>query len=230
MDNDDNLRYETEDPSLRNSKDYEKVLKIIQDIWTCGVVERGYGYCYAMSDLIHNLLLIDGIESKLVECNLMCVNRDPPSLHLVGYDGQSDYKEGLDMMNNHVVCVTTNTEYPMLIDLSIGNLIPNIPFICERLNQTSPGKLGIYDFGNSIWTYDQRDSSGFKVARIHQQNMLDRIKLDLITDKKFKRINLILTGIIIVTALNFLRGGADYYQKYINRGNGFGPNQIELTP
>lgn len=132
-------------------------------------------------------------------------------------------------MNSHVVCVTTNTDIPILIDLSIGHLIPGIPFICERLNDDSAGKLANYTILNSVWNYSQKESYSLRLPRIHQQSILERIHLDKKIESNFKTINKIMVIIAFITSINFIRGGADYYQKYINKTNGFGPVQKTLV-
>jgi len=225
--NNDEIRFGSDDKELTQSKEYEKVMLVIKDLWNCGVVQRGEGYCYAMSDMMYNLLALQGIESKLVECTLTVINNNPPSLHLVGHSGQAH--EDVNEMNSHVVCVTTNTDIPILIDLSIGHLIPGIPFICERLNDDSAGKLANYTILNSVWNYSQKESYSLRLPRIHQQSILERIHLDKKIESNFKTINKIMVIIAFITSINFIRGGADYYQKYINKTNGFGPVQKTLV-
>jgi hypothetical protein len=213
----------TRDEELRKTPYYNKAISIIQGLWNSGVIQRAPGQCLSVSDMMYKLLTFEGVPCKIVECNLIVWSKNKPKLDVVGFENLL----GCDpnMINTHVICVT-NTEIPMLIDLSISNIDPNIPFICERLKSEDFQILSQYEFENSTWKYGHKQTSA--IPELHQKTILERINYDNQIDKKFKVITKVIIGLSIITILNFIRGGADFYYKYINRNNGFGPGQHKV--
>ena len=228
-----NVRSLKNTESLSEDKEYKKIISIIENLWDTGVIQRGTKQCYSMSDIICKLLKQNGIDCYLEECALMIMRKNPPELNLVGYplsEGFSRYNDGgasnsLKEMQTHVVCIT-RTKYPLLIDLSIFEYSEDVPFICERINRTDITELAFFDFPNTTFSYSKRSLN--QVPILHQQSIIDRIKTDKELFSSIDRINRILILIISIATLNFIRGGYDFYQKYINTTNGFGPNKIVI--
>ena len=214
------LQYESLDDELKNTLDYQKVMGIINGLWQGGTIKRAPGYCLSVSDMMLKLLHTQGIKSRLAECSVTVITQDPPTISMIGHDGVSTGMK--DEMDNHIV-VITDTEIPMLIDLSVFHFseLTNKPFIVEKLSPSETCGLSEYKFENSRWMYEEKIDS--KVPYLHQQSILDRINLDRKIESNFKLLNKVMIGIAIITSINFIRGSADYYQKYINKTNGFGP-------
>lgn len=164
--------------------------------------------------MLMKILYTKGIESSLVECSLTVSTKNPPSLSLIGHDGilKNQFEPTIGGLDSHIV-VVTKTEIPMLIDLSISTYDSNIPYICDVLNPSEMASLSQYDFENSVWYYETKPYN--KLPKLHQQSILDRIKTDKLIFNKINFINKILIVIAIVTSLNFIRGGVDYYFSYI---------------
>jgi hypothetical protein len=220
---DNNVKWYTDNQELYNDPEYQKIMSVIHNLWNSGVIQRGNGHCYSMSDIICKLLKCSGIDCYLEECNLMILKKDPPEIHLVGYLNTST-KSPLEEIRTHVVCIT-KTKYPLLIDLSISNYIDNIPYICEELNCIGNTDLLNFESENSYFKYSKKIDT--QLPDLHQQSILDRIHTDRKIFKSIDKITKILTVIIVITSLNFVRGGYDFYQKYINQNNNFGPNKIK---
>lgn len=169
----------TFDTALAETKDYKLVHKFLIELWTSGIIQKGGGYCLSMTDMIRTILAQHNIDSDVVECKLTVMGQNPPGLLLVGHDGLRNSTQLTDM-DTHFVCVT-KTEIPMLIDLSIFNVRPEIPFICERLNATNESLeehlLAKYQYENSSWIYQAKEAS--RLPQTHQISMLNRIKNDL---------------------------------------------------
>jgi hypothetical protein len=210
--------------------EYFKIIKqIVDNLHSSGMIETGSGYCLSMSDIVHKLLHKEGIKSKIVECNLMVVVKSPPGLYLMGYKGfhENNY-DSSQKMENHIVCVT-ETEVPILIDLSISHIDKNIPFICAPiLKKEEHTNLVEYDFETSTWTYTERMES--ELPKLHQKSIIDRIKSDQKVKQEINFIKTIIVILFCISTTNFIRGGYDFYQKYINQNNDWGPNKTLVSP
>lgn len=218
------IRLETTNKELLESQEYKSVMEVVGMLYHNGILTRSAGFCLSTSDMLLKLLDAKGISSSLQECSLTVSINNPPALSLVGHDGFTKHLQDYQGLDSHIV-VVTNTEIPMLIDLSIGIYDPNIPYICEPLNPTDKASLSQYTFHNSTWYYESKGYS--KLPKLHQQSILERIKTDKIIFKKISFINKLLIGLFVISSLNFIRGGADYYIKYINTNNGFGLSKVD---
>lgn len=214
------LQYETLDEELKNTLDYQKVIGIVKGLWGGGTIKRAPGYCLSVSDMMLKLLRTQGIKSRLAECSVTVITQDPPSISMIGHEGINTGME--NEMDNHIV-VITDTEIPMLIDLSVFHFseITGKPFIVERISPSESCGLSEYIFENSRWMYEEKPNS--KVPHLHQQSILDRINLDRKIESSFKTLNRIMVAVAIISSINFVRGLYDFNQKYIIKDNGFGP-------
>jgi hypothetical protein len=213
--------------NLEQTDYYKKIKNVVNELYLSGLVETGSGYCLSMSDIVHKLLHKEGIESTLVECNLMVIVKNPPGLYLMGYKGfHENTYDSTKKMENHIVCVT-KTEIPILIDLSISHIDKNVFFICSPiLNVETHTNLAEFEFESSTWTYTERLNS--ELPRLHQKSIINRIKEDQRITKEIKFIKLIIISLFAISSANFVRGVYDFYQKYVNDSNGFGPNKTEM--
>lgn len=202
---------------------YAKVVETLNEVSRWGLLERSQGYCISISDIIVNRLRQKGIKAKLLECSLMITLKDPLSIFLVGYDGiiPEDF-DPKEQTQNHVVCIT-DTEIPLLIDASISHVDPDISYVILPTDIKNSDHIIEYDYGTSIWSYKEKINT--ELPKLFQRSVIDRIKTD---NKTRTDINLIKTGMILVslvTTLNFGRGIFDFYQKYVNDTNNFGPER-----
>jgi len=220
----DYMRWATDDELLISDPEYQKIITIIHDLWNSGIVQRGNGHCYSMSDIISKLLKLNGIDCYLEECSLMILKKDPPELHLVGYP-MADLTNPHQEIISHVVCIT-KTKYPILIDLSISHFIEGIPYICEQLKNGNNVEISNFDFSNSLFKYSRRSTN--QVPLLHQQSIIDRIQTDKLIFSNIDKLSKVLIGVAVITSLNFLRGIYDFNQKYIIKDNGFGPSERVL--
>lgn len=213
------------DCPIAQTEYFKRVKEIVDNLHNSGMIETGSGYCLSMSDIVLKLLYKVGIKSKLIECNLMVMLKNPPGMFLVGYPGfnQSDFTSD-KMMQTHIICVT-ETEVPILIDLSVSHIDKNIPYICAPiLKNYDHANLSEYEFETSIWTYTQKEDSNIELPKLHQKSILDRIKTDQQISKEINFIKLLLVILFCISSLNFIRGGFDFYQTYINQTNNWGPS------
>lgn len=201
--------------TAKNQDYFIKVQEIIDDLRHSGMLRFGSGYCLSMSDVILKLLHKEGINAELVECNLMVMMKNPPGLVLVGYKGfmENSLNTG-QRIDNHVVCVT-KTKIPILIDLSVSHIDPQMPFICEPiLGEHSHTDLAEFDFDSSTWTYQTRTDS--ELPKLHQKSIINRIKTDIRVDKEIKFIKYFMFVLFAVSSLNFARGMYDFYYTFVH--------------
>lgn len=223
------------DPEICKTDYYKSVYKCFTKLWQLGILYRSAGQCLALSDLMQKFLKGEGIESELFECNLMVQNKQTDNYTFIGYeyDHTVDYNcNPTDSISNGIlkdhVVVITKTEIPILIDLTCSFIDQNYPFIIQPILNTVEGKITI-DLPTSEWVYSRKNHSHLPV--LYQDSILNRIKKDIEIDKNLNlmlsKINLINKIIIVLTitvTLNFIRGTHDYYQKYVIKDNGWGPN------
>jgi hypothetical protein len=194
---------------------YVKTKEIVEDLVNSGMLRFGSGYCLSMSDVVLKLLHKEGISAEMVECNLMAMTKSPPGLVLVGYKGFMENTIGVNQkIDNHVVCVT-KTKIPILIDLSVGHIDPQVPYICEPiLTEHSHTDLAEFDFETSTWTYQTREES--ELPKLHQKSILNRIKNDIRIDNEIKFIKYFLFVLFAVSSLNFTRGAYEFFYTFIH--------------
>lgn len=218
-------QFTTKDQELFNSPDYQTILAVIKELWDGGVIHRGAGFCYSMADLTKILLAQKGIKSRMVECKVTVMSTEQPSLILIGHDGllyQGNSKDP-SQMDTHVILIT-DTAIPMVIDTSIAHIRADIPYIVERAVSTSSEVIATVGFGTSTWTYYCKES--VSVPKIHQQNILERIKTDQEVKNNLKWLKILIVVALTVSSLNFIRGSYDFYQVYIDNTNYWGPSHL----
>jgi hypothetical protein len=215
--------------SATQTEYYKKVKSLVDGLHSVGMLENGSGYCLSMSDIIHKLLHKEGIKSRLVECSLMVTLKNPPSLYLMGYPGfNGNHFDSDKMLQTHIVCVT-ETEVPILIDLSISHIDKNIPFICAPITKKEEHtNIAEYDFETSTWTYQEKVDT--ELPKLHQRSILDRIEQDNKVTRQIHFIKSFMFVLLTLSSLNFIRGSYDFYQTYINKTNDWGPNKTLVTP
>jgi hypothetical protein len=208
---------------------YQKVKYLVDGLNSSGMLENGSGYCLSMSDIVHKLLHKEGIKSRLVECSLMVTLKNPPSLYLMGYPGfNANNFDSEKMLQTHIICVT-ETEIPILIDLSISHIDKNIPFICAPITKKEKHtNIAEYDFETSTWTYQEKVDT--ELPKLHQRSILDRINQDNKIENQIGFIKKLIILALSVSSLNLIRGSYDFYQTYINRTNDWGPNKTFVVP
>jgi hypothetical protein len=207
--------------------EYFKVIKgLVEGLHKSGMLESGSGYCLSMSDIVLKLLHKEGIKSRLIECNLMVTLKNPPGMYLMGYPGFNGNNYNSEkMMQSHIVCIT-ETQIPILIDLSISHIDKKIDYICAPiLNSFDHTNLAEYDFETSTWTYTEKKDTDIELPKLHQKSILDRIKTDQKVNKEINFIKTLLIILFCVSSTNFIRGSYDFYQTYINKHNDWGPNK-----
>lgn len=197
---------------------YKKIHNAILQIKEAGLLQKGFGQCLGMSDIVLKLLHYkENIDAELVECSLMVLRKDPPGVYLVGYPGFiENHFEKNERMENHIICITS-TPVPILIDLSITSIDPNIDFICEPIcKETRYADIAELEFVNSTWTYQKRPNTG--LPKLYQRSILNRIETEAKIGKELSFIRTFLYIMFLVSFINFTRGFYDFYLTFIVKG------------
>lgn len=204
------IRLTTFDHELAQTSDYKTVQQILLDLYYGGIVQKGSGYCISMSDMVRTLLIQKGIDTDIIECKLTILGQNPPGMTLIGHHGlrKTTNLNDADDIDTHVVCIT-KTQIPMLLDLSIFNCRPEIPFICERLNGSnvpnindqSSDTIAKYEFDSSVWIYQTRETQ--RIPRQHQISIIDRIKTDIRVSNDIKWLKILNYLGISISLINF---------------------------
>jgi len=201
--------------------EYQKVIKILKEVYDDGLIFNGSGHCVAMSDILYKLLIHNGIDCDLVEVSLMITKQQFTDVVLLGYSMCNRHDKQTEV-NTHVVCVTRGKK-PILIDASVYGLIEGVPYVCEYVDLNQPITKIVFENGKFHYTQKYTD---FKLPEMHQRSILDRIKTDDKIFKSIARINKVVIIALTISTLNFIRGLYDHYEKYIVKDNGFGPNEV----
>ena len=186
----------TQDPQFPDIK------RVIDSLWESGIIQRGSGYCLGMCDIIQKLLESKGVGSKIVECKLIVLKKNPPGIHLIGQNGiysQEEISRGQVKVDTHVVIIT-DTKIPMLIDASIGHVSDKIPYVCGEVNGKD-NVLAEYKIDDSEWVYLKKPVE--VLPELHQKSLLERIRTDVDVAKSIKFLKIIVTCIIGMSLINF---------------------------
>ncbi len=216
-------RFQTTDEILLNDPEYQRVYETVKELWQSGIIQRGTGYCLSMSDMIMTILRQKGIDSHLEECKLTIIGVEPPGLMMVGHTGLFKHNRTPDDLDTHIVCVT-DTKIPILIDLSIGGMRAEIPFVCERANGEK-NTIGEYDFGRSRWVYQRKEQP--RLPQQHQLSVTERINTDRWVNRNIGLLKILVIVSITVSLFNAVRGSYDFYQVYVNDTNYWGPKHMQ---
>ena len=104
------------------SPEVVKITEIVDKLFSSGMAVNFAHNCIAASDILQASLYSMGIKSKIVEVQLNVFRQDANGENdylYIGYDSVSFP----DQIDTHVV-VVTDTTVPMLIDLSLGHILP----------------------------------------------------------------------------------------------------------
>jgi len=213
--------------SLKFNADYQRITTVLSRMARSGAITLGTGFCTSMGDMVKSALKHQGVNSKLVECQLTIshFDRDPPAISFIGFPDVINPGE----IDTHLV-VITETEPPFLIDASIKHRLPeDITAVVEPIVRKPGDSYVLIDSTFNSYsismTYQQKKTQSFAIS--HNDSIVERIE----TDKKiFKNLSFlkVLIAVALVTSIfNAIRGSYDFYQVYVNEENKRGPSGIQ---
>lgn len=191
----------TNDKELIKCKNYVIIQDVLNTLTKSEGMHSFFGNCVASADILQTMLARSGISSKILECQVSIVSSDADggkNFLFVGYDNYS-YPGQID---THTV-VITEEEHPILIDLSLGHVLPqNKPIIIERVNGIEPGVIADYTINNTRVTYSEKKN--LRLAQIHQKNLLQRLVTEQNTQKTLKFLKTLIICAISLGLVNFV--------------------------
>lgn len=212
----------TLDNQLRLTDDYQTVMGVIKHLMDTNTLMYGQGYCLSMCDILYTLLKQKGIKSRLVECKLTVTSYNPPFLHIVG--AEDERNRGHGNLDTHVVLIT-DTEIPMIIDASIGNIAGGSQqYIVERVNGCDVETIAEHVIEGVTWLYTLKVNH--RIPRVHEQSIIERMGTDRTIFKNLHWLKILVAVAIAISTFNAVRGAWDFYQVYIDDTNYWGPNHM----
>lgn len=179
---------------------YKKIQETIDRLSHAGLLIRMQGNCVSSCDLVQNLLHQVGIKSRIVEVQLTVTKYHGettlPDHLFIGYDNLSFGGQ----VDTHTV-VITDTEYPLLIDLSIAHVLENKKYVLEVLDDHSDFILD-RELDSVKLTYQLKKTP--RLPAIHQKTLLDRIIEEQQSKETMKWLKLLVAGTLGLTVINFM--------------------------
>jgi hypothetical protein len=202
----------TSSEDLKKTEDYQTVTRLISRLIESGVVFMGQGYCISMSDILYTLLMQHDIKCRMVECQLAITHKKDDAIWLIGFDNQKS-GELKNEVDTHVVIVT-DTEIPMLIDLSISHKLPeDMNAIIDAVELKDNRVIATINHPGVSLIYQERER--FKLPLLHQTSIVDRIKTDKKIFKDIKFLMFLVVFSVSVSSINLIRGTYDFYKVHV---------------
>jgi hypothetical protein len=187
------------DDKVRKSPQFHKIIELLNKLEQGGILGRLSGNCVTASDMVQTMLAQVGIESEVVECQA-CIYRQGEAVEFffIGYDDTAFAGQ----VDTHLI-VVTKTQLPVLIDVSIGHLLPNEhPYIVEAVqNTTDPNTISEYEYSNFKITYQKKKN--IRVPHLHQKTLLSRFADETKTKAMLKKLGWVVWAGIALGLLNF---------------------------
>ena len=203
----------TNDPGLLRTPQYHKIKECIESLSRTGDSKAFAGNCVATCDIFQTLLSQLGIPCKIMECQV-CITQEfegNKNYMFVGYDNYS-YPGQID---THTIVVTEG-ENPILIDLSLGHLLPqDKQYVIERVysngknrnisgdREENHGKdvFAEFDFGSCALTYYEKKN--LRLPSIHQKNLIQRIVNEQNVEKNLGILKMFIIAALSLGVINF---------------------------
>lgn len=190
----------TTDSALIKTPQYHKIKECIDSLIKTHGAKSFYGNCVATCDIFQTILSQYGISTKIMECQAcIVVEKDAgKNYKFVGYDNYS-YPGQID---THTVLVTEGDK-PVIIDLSLGHVLPpDRPFIVERVKPSKEKDvITELQFSNFQITYSEKKT--VRLTSVHQKNLLQRIAVENNLQKEVSLLKLFIMAAVSLGLVNF---------------------------
>lgn len=212
----------TSSETLKENEDYKKIVGILSPLIESGLPFVGKGYCITMSDVVSSFLIQNGVNCKLTECQLVINNKNDKQQYIVGFD---DIKDDNNREDTHVVIIT-ETDVPMLIDMSIAHMLPNnLQCVIDEVKLHE--NVSFCNSSNQSVDLTYKEKTKYSIPLLYQSSIVDRMKTDAVLFDKIKNLKIAIIIVLCISSINAARGFYDFYQVFINQNNNWGPSAIE---
>ena len=195
----------TTNDELKDTEEYKKVKQVIEKLIVSGISRMGEGYCISVSDIAFNMLNQAGIKSHLMEVQMSAVDNNTKNTYMVGFTN-TNMESSHTNVQTHVV-VVTDTQIPMIIDLSIAHRLPE-NYQCIIDKAINEGDRVVCSLEILRWKYIyQEKKTKLGLPMLHQISILERIATDtkIFKDiKHLKTLNIIGIALSVFAAINVI--------------------------
>ena len=185
---------------LLNSSDYLSVKKITEQFIQSSNPAAFAGNCVATCDILQALFFKHGIVSRIVECQAAIFRVEPAgrvNYMFVGYDNYS-YPGQID---THTVVITEG-EHPMLVDLSLGYVLPvNKKFLISPVKTKNTESICQVNFDDYEIVYHEKTT--LRLPGIHQKNLMQRLVNEQHLTKTVENLKIFIMCAIGLGLINF---------------------------
>lgn len=179
--------------------DYYKTIKSVVDGFVRSPLFKTFaGNCIAASDMVQAALALKGIQARILEVQLsMLRNKENSNDYMfIGFDNVSSTGQ----VDTHMV-VVTDTEIPLLIDLSLGKYLPaELPFI---LRPVFPDGEMIAEFDHLNIKINYSYKKNIRYPQLHQKYLIQRMQDEKEVRSTITLIKYIVAGALTLAMINF---------------------------
>ena len=166
-------------PELYKNAKYQSIKNAITTLIQCGTAAGFPGNCISACDILQSVLHRIGIQTRIVECQVNIVIHDEHGRNNFLFVGHDNFQFP-GHVDTHTILIVED-ENPILIDGSLGHLLPNgKTFVISSLDRKSD-KLCEIQFDNVTLTYFEKRN--IRLPNIHQKTLLDRIYKEAKSEK-----------------------------------------------
>lgn len=189
---------------LFNSPEIVKILEVVDSLYASGMAINFAHNCIASADILQASLQTVGIKSKILEVQLNVFRDDGTNNKdylYIGYNGTT-FRDEID---THVV-VITETKEPILIDLSLGHILPSDKNRVITKCNPSNNHLASLDIGSLKLSYFIK--TAIKLPHIHQKNIIERMIEDRKTRDIVEQLRFFTFFVMTLSIINFTLNSA----------------------
>ena len=134
-----------ENSDLQSHPLYPKIKQIVEKIGKQNLFSLGSGYCWAMCDVVYNMLKQAGIKSRITEVELTIASSNPPAFHVIGVQSGNHYLSP-NQVNTHIVLIIEH-DIPLFFDGSIKGVLPdNKDYVLAFVNESDDNSICSFIF------------------------------------------------------------------------------------
>lgn len=179
---------------------YNVIKDIIRTLDNCGTARSFPGNCIAACDIFQNISSRLGLKTRIVECQATVTTIDHlgrQNFMFVGFDNSGFDGE----IDTHTILVI-EAEVPILVDLSISNVLPaEYPYVVCLATSTADDCLAETTYGNATVKY--QDKKNIKLPHVHQKNLLQRFVAEQKLGKTVEHLKIFVMCAVGLGLINF---------------------------
>lgn len=185
--------------SLKDQEFYKTIKSVVDGFVRSPLFKTFSGNCIAASDMVQAALALKGIQARIMEVQLsMLRNKENANDYMfIGFDNIASTGH----IDTHMI-VVTDTEVPLLIDLSLAKYLPaELPFI---LRPIYPDGEIIADFDHLNIRMQYSYKKNIRYPQLHQKYLVQRMQDEKEIRNVITLIKYIAAGALSLAGINFV--------------------------